>query len=126
MPEMSPREPLARPPGREPFADMAEAEAAAEQIRATAGWAVLAVHGGGPGGPPKTARHHWAVASERAVIGVPSPWARVRQLPPRVTTIAPDGRRVTVASWGRWDALRARYAAASRAARRDGGRRSSR
>lgn len=107
-------------PRREPFATIAEAEAAAEQIRATAGWAVLVVHGGGPGGPPKTAGRHGSVAFQGRGPG-PSPWARVRRLPPRVTATAPDGRRVTVGSWGRWDALRARHAAASCAARRDTG-----
>jgi len=117
---MTRRESRARPPGREPFSSMAEAEVAAEQIRATRGWIVLAVHGGGPAGPPKTSRRHSSVVFQGRGP-VPSPWARVQRLPPRVTALAPDGRRVTIGSWGRWDALRAWYAGSSRASRREDG-----
>src|SRR5829696_4809121 len=60
------------------------------------GWKVVEVVAG-PGGPPRT---RWG-GNDR------DPWARVPSLAPRVVALRPDGRRTTVGSWARWEALRA-------------------
>lgn len=94
--------------GRQPFASLAEAEAAAVEIARMSGWAVIAVLGATPGGPPRTSlRTHWSTHSMHPpLIPQQSPWARVSRVPPRVIARSPDGRRTTVGSWARWDALR--------------------
>lgn len=68
---------------RQPFASLDKAQTASVEIAGTSGWKVIEVLAG-PGGPPRTR------------------WGGV---PPRVIALRPDGRRTTVGSWARWEAL---------------------
>jgi hypothetical protein len=92
---------------RQPFATLAEAQAAAVQIANTSGWEVIEVLSATPGGPPRTSlTNHWSTHSMHPpLIPQQRPWARVPSVPPHVIARSPAGRRTTVGSWARWDAL---------------------
>lgn len=70
----------------------------AEEIAATAGWREVRVSGAAPTGPRRSSPRHSSVMLGR-------PWVRRSWAGPVVRAIAPNGRRVTIGSRQRWDAL---------------------
>lgn len=81
---------------RAPFATFREAADLADVVRAAPGWRVLLVRGDAPGGPAIT-RPNATRTWDRA--------RNVRRVPPAIHAITPTGRRVTIGSRARWEAL---------------------
>jgi hypothetical protein len=88
-------------PDRQLFATLADARAVADLVRAAPGWRVLLVRGDAPGGPARTSIQHTRVMLGDAHFAA----RRVRRTPPAIVAATPDGRRVTIGSRERWEAL---------------------